>query len=151
MKLEQGPILISDSQTYLPLCSRPSSTLDPSTSLIVSRVQEVVTNENLFFAPRATFRKSEDFLTRYHPNFYRQEFYSPSWLLPEIGHRVTVKVEHMRKQPKKTLPHLCAQQQIWDLMKGSDLGANRLKKESSTTQTLKGFNSTGSWGPQRKE
>ena len=57
----------------------------------------------------------------------------------------------MRKQPEETLPHLCAQQQIWALMKGSNLGANRLTKEPSATQTLKGFHSTGSWGLQRKE
>ena len=48
-----------------------------------------------------------------------QEFYNPSWLLPEIGDRVTVKVEHMRKQPEETLPHLCAQQKIWALMKAA--------------------------------
>ena len=36
-------------------------------------------------------------------------------------------------------------------MKGSKLGANRLTKEPSSTQTLKGFHSTGSWGLLRKE
>ena len=35
VRLEHGPILISDSQTVLSLCSRPSSTLDLSTSLVV--------------------------------------------------------------------------------------------------------------------
>ena len=40
-------------------------------------------------------------------------------------YRVTVKVENMRKQPKETLPHLCAQQQIGALMRGSNLGANK--------------------------
>ena len=35
-KLEGGPILISDSQTCISLCVRPSSTLDLSTSLIDS-------------------------------------------------------------------------------------------------------------------
>ena len=57
----------------------------------------------------------------------------------------------MRKQPEETLPHLCAQQQVWALMQGSKLGANRLTKEPSSTQTLKGFHSTGSWGLLRKE
>jgi hypothetical protein len=64
---------------------------------------------------------------------------------------VTLKVENMRKQPEETLPHLCAQQQVWALMQGSKLGANKLTKEPSSTQTLKGFHSTGSWGLLRKE
>ena len=51
VRLEHGPILISDSQTVLSLCSRPSNTLDLSTSLVVSRVQEVFTTDNLYFAP----------------------------------------------------------------------------------------------------
>ena len=34
-------VLVSDSQTCLSLCSRPSSTLDLSTSLVVSRVQDL--------------------------------------------------------------------------------------------------------------
>ena len=97
VKLEQGLILISDSQTCMSICSRSSSMLDLSTSLIVCRVHEVFTKENLFFAPRATFRKSADLLTRYKPDLkVDKEFYSPSWLLPEIGDRVTVKVANMR-------------------------------------------------------
>ena len=82
-----SPILISDSQTCFSLCLRPSSTLDLSTSLTVSRVQEVFTNENLFFAPGETFSQSVDLLTCYRPNLQTlisHEFYSPSWLLPEI-------------------------------------------------------------------
>ena len=51
VKLEQGPILISDSQKCLSLCSRPSGTLDLSTSLVVSRVQEVFTSDNLYLLP----------------------------------------------------------------------------------------------------
>ena len=57
----------------------------------------------------------------------------------------------MRKQPEETLPHLCAQQQVWALMQGSKLGANKLTKEPSSTHTLKGLHSTGSWGLMRKE
>ena len=57
----------------------------------------------------------------------------------------------MRKQPEDTLPHLCPHQQIWALMRGSNLGANRLTKEPSSAHTLKGIHSTGSWGLQRKE
>ena len=146
--------MISDSQTVLSLCSRPSSTLDLSTSLVVSRVQEVFTTDRLYFAPGATFSQSVDLLTRYRPHLQTlisEEFYRPSWLLPEIADRVTVRVEHMRKQPEETLPHLCAQQQVWALMQGSRLGANRLTKEPFSTQTLTGFHSTGSWGLMRKE
>ena len=67
IKLEGGPILISDSQTCLSLCSRPSSTLDLSTSLIVSRVQKVFDQPNLFFAPGRIFEQGVDLLTRYRP------------------------------------------------------------------------------------
>ena len=45
-------------------------------------------------------------------------------MVSEIEDRVTVKVADMRKQPEDTLPYLCAQQQIWALMKESRLGAN---------------------------
>ena len=72
-------------------------------------------------------------------------------MVPEIEDRVTVKVENIRKQPKDTLPHICAQQKIRALMKGSNLGANRLTKQPSPTHTLQGLHSTGSWGLQRKE
>ena len=152
--MEHGPILISDSQTVLSLCSRPSSTLDLSTSLVVSRVQEVFTTDRLYFAPGSTFSQSVDLLTRYRPHLQTlisEEFYRSSWLLPEIADRVTMRVEHMRKQPEETLPHLCAQQQVWALMQGSKLGANRLTKEPSSTQPLSGFHSTGTWGLMRKE
>ena len=49
-------ILVRDSQTYLSLCSRPSSTLYLSTSIIVSRVQDLWAPhlDNLFFAPGET-------------------------------------------------------------------------------------------------
>ena len=117
-------------------------------------LKSVFTTDNLYFAPGATFSQSVNLLTRYCPHLQTlisQEFYSPSWLLTEIADRVTVRVEHMRKQPEETLPHLCAQQQVWALMQGSKLGANRLTKEPSSTQTLKGFHSTGSWGLLRKE
>ena len=71
---------------------------------------------------------------------------------PEIENRVTVKVADMRKQPEETLLHLCAQQQVWALMKGSQLGANRLTKQPVSNHTLQGsLHSTGSWGLQRKE
>ena len=68
VRLEHGPILISDCQTVLSLCSRPSTTLDLSTSLVVSRVQEVFTTDNLYFAPGATYSQSVDLLTRYRPH-----------------------------------------------------------------------------------
>ena len=62
---EGGPRLISDSQTCLSLCSRPSSTLDLSTSLVVSRVQETFTHNNLYFLPGKYFTSNIDLLTRY--------------------------------------------------------------------------------------
>ena len=95
-----------------------------------------------------------DLLTRYRTDLaslLSDDFSRPSWMAPKIEDRVTVKVEDMRKQPEDTLPHLCAQQQIWALMKGSNLAANRLTKEPSSTHTLKGLHSTGSWRLQRKE
>ena len=108
-------ILVSDSKTCLSLCSRPSSTLDLSTSLIVSRVQDLwfPDLDNLYFAPGRTFEKSVDFLTRYKTNLsslITDEFNSPSWMKPKIENRVTVEVTDMRKQPEETLSHLCAQQ-----------------------------------------
>ena len=76
-------ILVSDSQTCLSLCSRPSSTLDLSTSLIVSRVHDLWFPhlDNLFFAPGKTFKNSVDLLTRYKTNLLSlitSEFYAPS-------------------------------------------------------------------------
>ena len=150
-------VLISDSQTCLFLCSRPSSTLDLSTSLIVSRVQDLwdLHLENLFFAPGETFHNNVDLLTRYQPHLkslLSKEFYRPSFLLPEIQDRVTIKVTNMRKQSEEALPHLCAQQQVWALMKGSRLGPNRLRKPQASTQTFRsGLHSTGTWGLQWKE
>ena len=84
---------ISDSQTCLSLCSRPLSTLDLSTSLMVSRVQDIWAPhlENLFFAPGETFQHNVDFLTRYQPHLkslLSKEFYSPSWLKPEIDNKL---------------------------------------------------------------
>ena len=152
-------ILFSDSQTCLSLFSRPSSTLDLSTSLIVSRVQDVRFRhlDNLYFAPGKIFQTSVDLLTLYQTNFdtdtlITDEIFSPYWMVPVIEDRVTVKVADMRKQPEETLPHLCAQQQVWALMKGSCLGANRLTKQPASNHTLKGsLHSTGSWGPKSKE
>ena len=92
---------------------------------------------------------------RYQPHLkslLSKEFYRPSFLLPEIQDRVTIKVTNMRKQSEEALPHLCAQQQVWALMKGSRLGPNRLSKPQASTQTFRsGLNSTGTWGLQRKE
>ena len=124
-------ILVSDSQTCLSLCSKPSATLDLSTSLIVSRVQDLwaPTMDNLFFAPGDTFSQNVDILTRYQQNIatkITKEFYSPSWMKEEVPDRVTVNVANMRKQSKESLPHLCAQQLIWAVMKNSNLGPNRL-------------------------
>ena len=144
IKLEGGPILISDSQTCLSLCSRPSSTSDLSTSLIVSRVQEVFTHSNLFFAPGRIFEQGVDLLTRYRPrllSLISNEFYSPSWLLPEIPDRITVKVTEMRKA--KNLPHLNESFHLWALMKGSSLGGNLFQQKPFTDQPLKGIHSTG--------
>ena len=133
-------ILVSDSQTCLSLCSRPSSTLDLSTSLIISRVQDLWAPhmDNLFYAPWETFHQNVDLLTRYQTNLAQlitDKFYSPSWMKKEIPDRVTVKIDSMRKQPEQSLPHLCAQQQVWALMKGSNLGANRLTKQPASNQT----------------
>ena len=78
-------ILVSDSQTCLSLCSKPSATLDLSTSLIVSRVQDLWAPhmDNLFFAPGDMFSQNVDILTRYQQNMatkITKEFYSPSWM-----------------------------------------------------------------------
>ena len=143
-------ILVSDSQTCLSLCSKPSATLDLSTSLTVSRVQDLWSPhmDNLFFAPGETFSQNVDLLTCYQPNLATKitdEFYSPSWMKKEIPERVTVNIASMRKQNEESLPHLCAQQQVWALMKNSNLGANRLTKQPASNQTLKGsLHSTGS-------
>ena len=135
-------VLISDSQTCLCLCSRPSSTLDLLTSLIVSRVQDLWDPhlENLYFAPGKTFHNNVDLLTLYQPHLkslLRKEFYRPSFLLPEIQDRVTIRVTNMSKQSQDALPHNCAQQQVWALMKGSRLGPNRLSKPQASTQTFR--------------
>ena len=45
------------------------------------------------------------------------QFYSPSWLLPEIPDRITVKVTKMRKA--ENLPHLNETFHLWALMKGA--------------------------------
>ena len=94
-------ILVTHSQTCLSLGSRPSSTLDLSTSLIVSRVQDVWFPhlDNLNFAPGKTFHTSVVLLMRYQTNLsslITDKFYSPSWMKPEIEDRVTVKVADMR-------------------------------------------------------
>ena len=60
VKLEGGPTLISDSRSCISLCLRPLITLDLSTSLIVSRVQEVFTDSNLYFVPGKTFEQGVD-------------------------------------------------------------------------------------------
>ena len=85
-------ILVSHSQTCLSLGSRPSSTLDLSTSLIVSRVQDVWfpvvpsgNLDNLNFAPGKTFHTSVDLLMCYQTNLssmITDKFYSPSWMKP---------------------------------------------------------------------
>ena len=135
----------------------PTSTLDLSTLLIVSQVQDLWVSHmnNLFFATGESFQQNVDLLTRFQTNLaslITPDFYSPSFLKLEISNRVTEKVTDMRKQPEETLPHLCAQQQVWALIKGSNLGANRLSKQPASNQTLKGsLHSNGTWGLQRKE
>ena len=52
---EGGPRLISDIQTRLSLCSKPSVLLDLSMALVVSRVQELFTYPNLYFAQGTLF------------------------------------------------------------------------------------------------
>ena len=121
-------ILVSDSQTCLSLCSKPNSTLDLSTSLIVSRVQDLwfLPSGQLILCTWKSFETSVDLLTRYYTNLVLStEFYSPSWMKPEINNRVTAKVADIRKQPEETLHHQCAQKQVWAFMKGSQLGANK--------------------------
>ena len=150
-------ILVSDSQTCLSLCSKPSATLDISTSLIVSRVQDLSSPhmDNLYYAPEETFSQNVDLLTRYQPNLEAKitdEFYSPSWMKKEIPERVTLNIASMRKQNEESLPHMCAKQQVWALMKNSTLGTDRFTKQPASHQTLKGsLHSTGSWGLQRKK
>ena len=150
-------ILVSDSQTCLSLCSKPSATLDLSTSLVVSRIQDLwyPHMDNLFYIPGEAFSQSVDLLTRYQSNWANidwGEFYSPTWMKKEIPDRVTVNLVNMRQQKDASLPHLCAQQQIWALLKDSNLGPNRFSKQPAASQPLKGsLHSTGSWGLQRKE
>ena len=58
----------------------------------------------------------------------------------------------MRKQSYDSLPHLCAEQQVWAVMKNSNLGPTSFSKHSASPQAAKGsLHSTGSWGLQRKE
>ena len=153
VKLEGGPTLISDSQTCLSLCLRPSSTLDLTTSLIVSRVQEVFTYSNLYFVPGKTFEQGVDLLTRYRPRLLKlitNEFYSPSWLKPENKDRITVKVTEMKKA--ENLPYLNESFHLWARMKGSNsLGENLFKEKPSTDQPPRGVHSTGTWELSRKE
>ena len=59
-----GPRLINNSQTCLSLSSRPSSTLDLSTSLVVSEVQETFGFPNLNYLPGGYFSTNIDLLTR---------------------------------------------------------------------------------------
>ena len=60
-QLSERTILVSDSQTCLSLCSKPSATLDLFTSLIVSRVQDLWAPhmDNLFYAPGEKFHQNE--------------------------------------------------------------------------------------------
>ena len=84
---EGGPRLISDSQTCLSLCSRPSSTLELSTSLVVSRVQETFGYKNLFYLPGSYFSTIIDLLTRYDVKILSkisQDFFQPPFLMPEL-------------------------------------------------------------------
>ena len=63
------------------------------------------------------------------------EFYAPSWLLPEIEDRITVRVANMRKA--ENLPHVNENFHLWALMKGSTLGGNLLQQKPSTDQPPK--------------
>ena len=140
IKLKGGPILISYSQTCLSLCSRPSTTLDLSTSLIVSRVQETFSHANLFYAPGKLFETGVDLLTRYRPklmSLITNQFFSPDLLKAEIPDRPTVPVADMRKA--ENLPHLCEKQQVWALMKGSTLAGNLLQQKTFYRQTYVRF------------
>ena len=86
VKLEGVSTLISDSNTCLSLCLCPSIMLDLSRSLIVSWVQEVFSNSNLYFVPGKTFKQGVDLLLRYRPRLLMlitNKIYSPSWLKPE--------------------------------------------------------------------
>ena len=118
---EGGPRLISDSQTCLSLCPKPSVLLDLSTALVVSRVQELFTYPNLYFVPGNLFSDNVDLLTRYRPKLMSHitpQFYSPSFLQPKVQDRVTVKVENMKKMEEEQLPHLCKRQMVFAQMKG---------------------------------
>ena len=77
------------------------------------------------------------------------EFYLPTWLLPEIEKRITVKVANMRKA--ENLPHLNEKLHLWAQMKGSNLGKNLFQQRPSTDRPPKGIHSTGTWGLARKE
>ena len=143
---EGGPRLISDSQTCLALCSRPSSTLDLSTSLVVSRVQETSGYKNLFYLSGSYFSTNIDLLTRYDVKILSkisQDFFQPPFLMPELMDRVTVKVENMRTTVD--LPNMCERQKIWTQMKKSSLPGNLLEKPATTTKYSKGYHLTGRW------
>jgi hypothetical protein len=111
--------------------------------------------DNLYFAPGETFSQNLDLLTRYQPDLAGKitaKFYSPTWMKKEIPERVTVNIASMRNLKEESLPHLCAQQQVWAIMKNDNLGANKFTKQPTSDPTLKGsLHSTGSWGLQRKE
>ena len=145
VKLEGGPTVISDSQTCLSLCLCPSSTLDLSTSLTVSRVQEIFTYSNLHFVPGKTFEEGLDLLKRYPPPLLKlitNKFYSPSWLKPENKDRNTVKVTEMKKA--ENLPHLNENFHLWARMKGSNsLGENLLQEKPSSDQPPRGVQVPG--------
>ena len=101
------PRLISDSQTCLSLCSRPSGTLHLSTSLVVLRVQETFTHDNLYFVPGKLFEDNIDLLKGYNSKLLpiiTSSFFQPPFLMPVLQDRVTVKVENMKKT--MNLPHI---------------------------------------------
>ena len=61
------------------------------------------------------------------------EFYSQSWLLPEIPARITIKVTEMKKA--KNLAHLNETFRLWALMKGRSQGGRIFQQKPSTDQT----------------
>ena len=102
--------------------------------------------------PGKLFEEIIDLLTRYWLrliSLITRQFYASEFLKPELKYRLTVRVENMKKT--ETLPHLCENQHVWTMMKGSSFGGNLLEKQVSTSEPAKGFQSTGRWGLQRKE
>ena len=94
----------------------------------------------LHFAPGSLFGGSVNLLTRYNPKILSkilqapEEFYRPSFLLPQVPNRQTRPVKDMRRVPDADLPHMCAKQLKYASLKGRP--ANRFKVASTVAKGI---------------